>query len=100
MMILMLLMLVPFLVLSFRRQKKESAARASLKKGDKVVTQGGMIGELVELDEQIAKVKVAPGTTVQLVATGVSPFQPAASKSKTDKDIEDLKEAKAAADKK
>lgn len=99
-MLLPFLILVPFLVLSFRRQKKEQAARGSLKKGDRVVTQGGLIGELVELEELVAKVKIAPGTTVQCLATGVSPFEANASKSKSDKDIEDLKEAKAAADKK
>ena len=97
-MLLPFLILVPFLFLSFRRQKKEAAARGSLKKGDRVVTQSGLIGELVDLDERIGKVKIAPGTTVQVLATSLSPFDasPAADK-KGDKDLEDLKEAKAAA---
>jgi preprotein translocase subunit YajC len=99
-MLLPFLILVPFLFLSFRRQKKEQQARASLKKGDRVVTQAGLIGELMELDERIAKVKIAPGTTVQVLATAVSPFESTPEKAKTDKELEDLKEAKAAADKK
>lgn len=101
-MLLPFLILVPFLFLSFRRQKKEQAARASLKKGDRVVTQAGLIGELVDVDERIAKVKIAPGTTVQVLASAVSPFDATASdkSAKTDKSLEDLKEAKAAADKK
>lgn len=101
-MLLPFLILVPFLFMSFRRQKKEQEARKGLKKGDKVVTQAGLIGELVELDERIAKVKIAPGTTVQVLAGTVSSFEasPAAAPSKTDKELSDLKEAKATADKK
>src|SRR3982074_2842332 len=56
-MLLPFLILVPFLFLSFRRQKKEQAARSSLKKGDRVVTTAGLIGELVDLDDKVGKVK-------------------------------------------
>jgi preprotein translocase subunit YajC len=99
-MLLPFLILVPFLFLSFRRQKKEQQARAGLKKGDRVVTQAGLFGELIDVDERIAKVKIAPGTTVQVLATAVSPFAAAADAKKTGKELEDLKEAKASADKK
>lgn len=99
-MLLPFLILIPFLFLSFRRQKKEQQARANLKKGDRVVTGGGLIGELVELDERVAKVKIAPGTTVSVLASNVSSFEASADASKTDKDLADLKDAKAAADKK
>lgn len=100
-MLLPMLILVPFLFMSFRRNKKEQEARKNLKKGDRIVTQAGLIGELVDLDDRIAKVKIAPGTTVQVLASSVSSFeaQPAAA-SKTDKELADLKEAKAGADKK
>jgi preprotein translocase subunit YajC len=57
-----------------RRQKKEAQARASLKKGDRVMSNAGLVGELVELDDRLAKVKIAPGVTVQMVANTVSPF--------------------------
>src|SRR5215207_7312290 len=67
-MLLPFLILVPFLFMSFRRNKKEQQARKNLKKGDRVVTQAGLIGELVDLDDRIAKVKIAPGTTVQVLA--------------------------------
>lgn len=94
-MLLPFLILVPFLFLSFRRQKKEKEARSSLKKGDRVVTQAGLIGELVELDERIGKVKIAPGTTVQVLASALSPFEVSTEKKADTKDLEDLKEAKA-----
>ena len=93
-MLLPFLILVPFLFMSFRRQKKEKEARGSLKKGDRVVTTSGLIGELVDLDERIGKVKIAPGTTVQVLATALSPFEATVDK-KSDKDLADLKEAKA-----
>ena len=100
-MLLPFLILVPFLFMSFRRNKKEQELRKNLKKGDRIVTQAGLIGELVDLDERVAKVKIAPGTTVQVLASSVSPFEAqAAPASKTDKELADLKEAKASADKK
>lgn len=100
-MLLPILILVPFLFMSFRRNKKEAEARKNLKKGDKIVTQAGLIGELVELDERVAKVKIAPGTTVSVLASSVSSYDSApAAANKTDKDLADLKEAKATADKK
>ncbi|MBS2019127.1 MAG: preprotein translocase subunit YajC [Deltaproteobacteria bacterium] len=100
-MLLPFLILVPFLFLSFRRQKKEQEARGKLKKGDRVLTQAGLIGELMELDERIAKVKIAPGTTVQVLASALSPFDASSgAEKKTDKELADLKEAKASADKK
>ena len=72
--LLLLLVFVPMFFMMNRRQKKESAARAALKKGDRVMTNSGLVGELVETDERIAKVKIAPGVTVQIVANTISPF--------------------------
>lgn len=97
-MLLPILILVPFLFMSFRRNKKEAEARKNLKKDDRVVTQAGIIGTLVELNERTAKVKIAPGTTVEVLASSVSSYDPAPAASKDD--LKDLKEAKATADKK
>ena len=101
-MLLPFLILVPFLFMSFRRQKKEQQARKSLKRGDKVVTTAGLIGELVDMDDRVAKVKIAPGTTVQVLTSALSTFDASAGsdKAKTEKELSDLKEAKATADKK
>src|SRR4051812_8021705 len=97
-MLLPFLILVPFLFFSMRRNKAEKEARSKLKKGDKVVA-AGIIGELVDVDDRIAKVKIAPGTTVQVLASSLASFEPVAEK-KADKDLSDLKEAKATAEKK
>ena len=92
---LMIVMVLMF-VFSGRRQKKEAAARASLKKGDRVMTNAGLVGELVDTDDRLAKIKVAPGVTVQFVANTVSPFVDPAEKATA----KELKEAKAVSDKK
>ena len=93
--LMMLAVFVPFFLLMSRRQKKEQAARGALKKGDKVMANSGLIGELMDMDDRIAKVKIAPGVTVQLMANTVSPFvEPEKASPK------ELKEAKAVSDKK
>ena len=94
-MLLMFALFIPILFLSSRRQKKEAKARESLKKGDRVTSTSGLIGELIEMDERIAKVKIAPSVHVQLVASTVSPYvevEKAPAK--------EIKEAKAVAEKK
>ncbi len=98
--LMMLVIFVPFFLLMSRRQKKEASARMSLKKGDRVTTTSGLVGELVEMDDRLAKVKIAPGVTVQIVASTVSPFVEAASKGSVPAPTKELKEAKAAPDKK
>jgi preprotein translocase subunit YajC len=82
--IFLMLLFVPFLFMMWRRNKKETEARLKMKKGDKVIA-GGVIGEVVDVDERIVKVKIAPGVTVQALASALSPLEepkPAAPKSK------------------
>jgi preprotein translocase subunit YajC len=94
-----LLILVPFIFLMLRRSKKENEARSKLKKGDRISSQSGLVGELVDLDERFAKVKLGPGITVQMLASSIQPLDPTPAKA-DDKDLKDLKDAKAAAEKK
>jgi preprotein translocase subunit YajC len=94
--LMMLVIFVPFFLLMSRRQKKERAARESLKKGDRVMTNAGLVGELVDIDDALAKVKIAPGVTVQIVANTVTPFVSPADKATA----KELKEAKAVSEKK
>ena len=93
--LMMLVIFVPFFLLMNRKQKKETLARAALKKGDRVMTNAGLIGELVETDDRIAKVKISPGVTVQIVANTVSPFaEPEKAGSKDSKDLKEAAEKK------
>jgi preprotein translocase subunit YajC len=95
-MLLPFLIFVPILFMMFRRQKKEAESRKSLKKGDRVVSNSGLIGELVDLDDRVAKVKIAPGTTVQMLANSVSPMGAEPAKATGP----ELKDAKPVSDKK
>ena len=70
-----LLLLVPLLLMMFfstrSQQKKQQAALAAIKKGDRVLTQSGLIGKLVEIGDRYAKVEIAPGVKVEIVKTGL-----------------------------
>jgi preprotein translocase subunit YajC len=94
--LLMLVVFIPFFFMMSRRQRKEQQARSALKKGDRVMTNSGLIGELIETDDRIAKVKIAPGVNVQMVANTISPFTAEPEKASA----KELKEAKAGSDKK
>jgi preprotein translocase subunit YajC len=74
--IFLMLLFVPFIFMMWRRNKKETEARSKMKKGDKVVA-GGLVGEIIDVDERFAKVKVAPGVTVQVVANMMTPLDSA-----------------------
>ena len=60
--IFMLLLIVVFWLFFIRPQskkaKEEQKFRESLKKGDKVVTVGGIYGEIVEVNEKTVLIKV------------------------------------------
>jgi hypothetical protein len=60
------------------------------------MSNAGLVGELVEMDDRLAKVKIAPGVTVQMVANTVSPFAAEPEKAAT----KELKDAKPVTDKK
>ncbi len=69
-----MLLFLPFIFMMWRRNKKENEARQKMKKGDKIVA-GGLVGEIIDVDERFAKVKIAPGVTVQVVAHAMSPLE-------------------------
>lgn len=71
----LIILFLPFIFLMWRRNKKENEARAKLKKGDKVIASGGLVGEVTDLDDRIAKVKIAPGVTVQVLTHALAPFE-------------------------
>jgi preprotein translocase subunit YajC len=54
------------------QQKKQEQAVADLKKGDRVLTQSGLVGRLVETDTRYAKLEIAPGVKVQVLRTSIT----------------------------
>ena len=71
-----LLMVVIFYFLLWRPQKKQQKERASLlgslKKGQKLVTIGGIYGEIVELDDEKVKVQVSEKVELTFARTAVA----------------------------
>jgi preprotein translocase subunit YajC len=71
-----LLILVPFLLLMFwqsrSQQKKQDALIKDLKKGDRVVTQSGLVGRLLAVEGRYAKLELPPsGTKVTILSSGL-----------------------------
>lgn len=86
----MLLMVPLILVLLFSsrsQQKKQAATIASLKKGDRVLTESGIVGRLIEIGDRYAKLEIAPGVKIEvlkarLAGADTSDPQPAAAADK------------------
>ncbi len=85
---MMVLMFVVFWVILIRpqqKQRKELAAKqAALKKGDKVVTIGGIHASVNAVSEKTVSLKVAEGTFVKYDKSAIATVTPSASKSDDD----------------
>jgi len=70
-----LIMVVPLLLLMFftsrSQAKKQTQMIAALKKGDRVLTQGGFVGKLIEIGDRYAKIELAPGVKVDVLKSGL-----------------------------
>jgi preprotein translocase subunit YajC len=55
-----------------KQQKQRQAMLSSLKKGDKVITAGGMHGEVVELDDEDVRLKVADKVELKFSRSAVA----------------------------
>jgi preprotein translocase subunit YajC len=75
----MLLMLMAFLPVIFfmffsnrSTQKKQKEMESKLKKGDRVVTQAGLVGKLVDpVEGRHAKLEIAPGVKVTILRSSI-----------------------------
>ena len=72
MLILIFVVMWFFMIRPQRKQQKElQQFRSSLKKGDKVVTVGGIYGEIVEVNENTALIKVDGDTKLRVDKNGL-----------------------------
>ena len=55
-----------------KKQKQERKFSEEMKKGDKVVTTGGLHGKVVEISEKIVKIDVSNGMVLKFEKTCVS----------------------------
>jgi preprotein translocase subunit YajC len=70
-MMLVLPLLLILMWSSRSQQKKQHEAVNSLKKGDRVVTQSGLVGKLLETGDRYAKVEIAPGVKVEILKSSL-----------------------------
>ena len=67
-----------FLILrpQMRQQKERQAKLAAIKKGDQVLTGGGLIGKIVRVDDTYADVELAPGLKVKALKSTIADIIP------------------------
>ena len=69
-MVMLLLIILIFYLFMIRpqvkRQKELRDFRASLQKGDKVVTTGGIYGKIVEIQEHAVLIEIADGVRIKI----------------------------------
>lgn len=76
-----------FLILrpQMKQQKEHKAKLAQIKKGDEVLTGGGLIGRVLKVDDTYAEVEIAQGVKVKaLKSTIVDVIPPAGAKPAND----------------
>ena len=70
------LIFVLFYLLILRPQQKQSKQRDSLlknlKRGDKIITAGGIHGRIINAEEEVLTVEIAKGVNVQVSRSSVS----------------------------
>ena len=67
-----------FLILrpQMRQQKEQKAKIAAIKKGDQVLTAGGLIGKVLKVDEHYADLELGPNVKVKALKSTISDIIP------------------------
>jgi preprotein translocase subunit YajC len=67
-----------------RRQKEHAEKISGIKKGDQVVTAGGLIGKVVKVDDEYADIELAQGVRVKAVKSTIGDIVPPGGKPAND----------------
>ncbi|MBH5322942.1 preprotein translocase subunit YajC [Aurantiacibacter sediminis] len=67
-----------------KRHKEHQAKIASVKKNDKVVTAGGVIGKVIKVDDDYAEIEIAQGTRIKVVKNTIGDILPPGGKPAND----------------
>lgn len=67
-----------------KKQKEDRKFREGLKKGDKVITTGGIHGKVAEISESKIKIDIADGVRISVEKTALNPFGGSEEKTKKD----------------
>lgn len=55
-----------------KRQKEKMAMINSISKGDEIVTAGGMMGKVAELDENYVELEIAPNVKIKMQRSAIA----------------------------
>src|SRR5690606_1849815 len=67
-----------------RQQKAHRAKIAAVKRGDQVVTAGGLVGKVVKVDDEYVEVEIAQGVRVKAVKSTLGDILPRGGKPAND----------------
>ena len=59
-----------------RQQKAQRDKIAAIKKGDQVITAGGMLGKVIKVDDQYAEIEIAQGVRVKAIKSTIGDIVP------------------------
>jgi len=59
-----------------RQQKAQREKIAAVKKGDQVITAGGLLGKVIKVDERYAEIEIAQGVRVKAVKSTIGDIVP------------------------
>ena len=59
-----------------RQQKAHREKVAGVKKGDQVITAGGLVGKVIKVDDQYAEIEIAQGVRVKAVKATIGDIVP------------------------
>lgn len=67
-----------------RRQKAHATKIAAIKRGDQVITAGGLLGKVIKVDEAYAEIELAQGVRVKAVKSTIGDIVPPAGSAAND----------------
>jgi preprotein translocase subunit YajC len=67
-----------------RQQKQHREKIAGVKKGDQVVTAGGLVGKVTKVDDNYAEIEIAQGVKVKAVKSTIGDIVPPGGKPAND----------------
>ncbi len=74
--IIMVIFYVLLILPAQRRQKKTQAMLGALKSGDKVVTNGGLYGTIVGVENEAVQLRIAEQVKVRVARSAIAGLQP------------------------
>jgi preprotein translocase subunit YajC len=76
----LILIFVLFYFLILRPQQKQGRKRAdmlkSLKRGDNIITSGGVYGKIVSVADDVITIEISKGVNIRIARSGIAGLQP------------------------